>query len=91
MTCGKIIYMITYLVSLETREISYLFNTNKYHKGGDTPRLIPVEINLAIVFYKRIVCFQAFDKFSRHLKKVFHVQIFLPACLVKISFSPKDF
>ena len=33
MTYGKIIYMITYLVSLETREISHLFNTNKYHKG----------------------------------------------------------
>ena len=91
MTYGKTIYMITYLVSLETREISYLFNANKYHKGEDTPRLIPVEINLATVFYKRIVCFQAFDKFSRHLKKVFHVQIFLPTWLVKISFSLKDF
>ena len=91
MTYGKIIYMITYLVSSETREISYLFNTNKYHKGEGTPRLIPVEINLATVFYKCIVCFQAFNKFSRHLEKVFHIQISLPAWLVKISFSPKDF
>ena len=77
MTYGIIIYMITYLVSLETREISYLFNANKYHKGEDTPRLIPVEINLATVFYKRIVCFQAFDKFSRHLGKVFQPERFL--------------
>ena len=92
MTYGKTIYMITYLVSLETREISYLFNTNKYRKGEDTPRHIPVEIHLSTVFYKCIiVCFQTFDKFSKHLEKVFHVQIFLPTWLVKISFSAKDF
>ena len=38
--------MITYLVSLETREISYLFDMNKYHIGEDTPRHISVEIHL---------------------------------------------
>ena len=91
MAYGKIIYMITYLVSLETRKISYLFNTNKYHKDDDTPRLIPVKINLATVFYKLVVCLQTFAKFSRHLEKVFHVQIFLPSWLSKLSFSLKDF
>ena len=91
MTYGRIIYMITYLVSLETNEISYSFNINKYHKDEGTPRLISVEINLVTVFYKCIVCVQAFDKFSRHLEKVVHVQIFLPTWLVKMSFSPKDF
>ena len=50
MTYGKTIYMITYLVSLEMREISYLFNTNKYHKGKDTPRHIPIKIYLSTVF-----------------------------------------
>ena len=49
MTYGRIIYMITYLVSLETNEISYSFNINKYHKDEGTPRLIPVEINLYCV------------------------------------------
>ena len=49
MTCGRIIYVITYLVFLETREISYLFNTNKYHKDEDTPRHISVEIHLPTV------------------------------------------
>ena len=74
------------------REISYLFNTNKYQKGEDTPRHIPVEIRLPRVFYKCIIiCFQTFDKFSKRLEKVFHIQIFLPTWLVKISFSPKDF
>ena len=91
MTYGETIYMITYLVSLETREIGYLFNTSEYRKGEDTLRHIPVEIHLSTVFYKCIVCFQAFDKFLRHLEKVFHVQIFLPTWLVKISFIPKDF
>ena len=28
----------SYLASLETREISYLCNINKYYKGEDTPR-----------------------------------------------------
>ena len=70
--------MITYLVSLETKEISYLSNTNKYHKGEDTVRHIPVEIHLLTVFYKCIVCFQALDKFSKHLEIVFHVRKFLP-------------
>ena len=46
-THGKSIYMVAYLVSLETREISSLFNTNKYHKGKDTPRHISVEIHPA--------------------------------------------
>ena len=51
MTYGKTIYMIAYLVSLETREISYLINTNnKYHKGEDTPRHIPVKVHLSTVF-----------------------------------------
>ena len=91
MTYGKTIYMITYLVSLES-EISYLFNTNKYQNGEDTPMHIPVEIHMSTVLCKCIiVCFPTFDKFSKHLEKVFHVQIFLPTCLVKISFSPKDF
>ena len=40
---------------METREINYLFNTNEYHKGGDTPRHIPVEIHLSTVFYKCIM------------------------------------
>ena len=73
MAYGKTIYMITYLVSLETRQINYSFNTNKYHKAEDTPRHIPVEIHLPTVAYKCMVCFKAFDKFSRHLEKVFHV------------------
>ena len=90
MTYGKTIYMITYLVSLETREITHLFNTNKYHKAEDTPRHIPVEILLSTVFYKCIVCFQTFDKFSENLGKVFFVQIFLLSWLVENSFSPKD-
>ena len=81
MTCGKTIYMITYLVSLGTREISYLFNTSKYRKGEDTPRHISVKMHMSTVFYKCIVCFQVFDRFSRHLQKVFHVQIFLPIWL----------
>ena len=50
MTCGKTIFMITYLVSLEMREISYLFNINKYHTGEDTPRYISVEIHLPTIF-----------------------------------------
>ena len=54
---------------METREINYFSNTKKYHKGEDTPRHIPVEIHLPTVFNKRIICFQAFDKFSRHLEK----------------------
>ena len=78
MAYGKTICMISYLVSLETREINYLFNTNKYHKVEDTPRHIPVEIHLSTVFYKCMVFFKAFDKFSRHLEKGFQVQIFLP-------------
>ena len=79
MTYGKTFYMITYLVFFGKREISYLFNTNKYHKGEDTLRDIPVEIHLSPVFYKCIIiCFQTFDKFSKHLEKVFHVQIFSP-------------
>ena len=86
MEYGKTVYMITYLVSLETREMNYLINTNKYHKSEDTPRHIPVEIHLSPVFYTCMVCFQAFDKFSRYLEKVFHVQI-----LLKIYFNPKDF
>ena len=90
MTYNKTIYMITYVVSLETREISYLFNVNKYHKCEDAPRHTSVEINLSTVFYKCIVCFQAFERFSRHLKKVFHVQKFLATWLIKISFNPKD-
>ena len=89
MTYGKIIYMIAYLVSLEAREISYLFNTNnKYHKGEDTPRHI---LSKYICRQFSVVCFQVFDKFSRHLEKLFQVQTFLPTWLVKISFSPKDF
>ena len=43
MTYDKIIYVMTYLVSFKTREISYLFIINKYHKGEDTP--ISVEIH----------------------------------------------
>ena len=78
------------LVSLKTKEISYLFNINKYHKCEDTPRQT-VEIHLSTVFYKCIVCFGAFERFSRHLKKEFHVQKFLATWLVKVSFSPKDF
>ena len=83
MTWGKTIYMITYLVSLETREKRYLFNTNKYRKGEDTPRHISVKTHLSTVFYKCIVCFQVFNKFSRHLQKGIHVQIFLPTWLPK--------
>ena len=80
-----------YLVSLETSETSYLLNVNKYHKGEDTHRHISVEIHLLKIFYKYIVCFQTFDRFSKHLEKAFHVQIFLPTWLVKISFLPKYF
>ena len=40
MTYGKTLYMITYLVSLETRKISDLFNANKYHKLEDKPILL---------------------------------------------------
>ena len=58
--------MITYLVSLEKIEISYLLNTNKFHKDEDTPRHVSVEIHLLTVFYKCAVCFQAFNKFTRH-------------------------
>ena len=90
MTYDKTVYMITYLVFLETREISYLFNISKYHKWKDTARHTHVEIHLSAVFYKCIVCSKAFERFSRHLKKVFHVQNFLATWLVKISFSPKD-
>ena len=42
--------MITYLVSLETREVSYLFNINKYYKGQDIPKHISVEIHFSAVF-----------------------------------------
>ena len=31
------------------------------------------------------------ERFSKHLKKVFHVHIFLSSRLVKISFTTKDF
>ena len=61
--------MITYLLSLERREVSYLSKINKYHTGQDAPRHISVEIHLSTVFYKCIICFQAFDRFSRHLEK----------------------
>ena len=64
---------------------------NKYHKCEDTLTHTSAEIHLSKVFYKCIVCFQAFKRFSRHLKKVFHVQKFLATWLVKVSFSPKDF
>ena len=50
----KITNMITYLVSLETREISYLFNMNKYYKGEDTPRHISVEIQQSQQFSKSV-------------------------------------
>ena len=50
MTHNKITNMITYLVSLETREISYLFNINKYYKGEDIPRHISIEIHFSTVF-----------------------------------------
>ena len=69
----------------------YLESQSNIYKGEDTPRHISVEIHLSTVFYRCIVYFQAFDIFSRHLKKVFHVQIFLPTRLVKITFRPKDF
>ena len=49
-TYDKTIYRTTHLVSLETREISYLFNINKYHKGEDTPRHTSVEIHLPTIF-----------------------------------------
>ena len=91
MTHDKTVYMITYLVFLEMRAISYLFNINKYHKCEDTAKHNHVKIHLSTVLYKRIVCFQAFERFSRHLKKVFYVQKFLATWLVNISFSPKDF
>ena len=90
MTYDKTVCMTTFLVFLETREISYLFNINKYHKCEDTARHTHVKIHLSTVFYKCIVCFQAFERFSRHLKKVFYVQKFLATWLVKISFSLKD-
>ena len=32
------------------KEISYLFNINKYHKGEDTRRYISVEIHLLTIF-----------------------------------------
>ena len=91
MKYDKTIYMTTYLDFLETRETSYLFNINKYHKCKGTARHTHVKIHLSTVFYKCIVCFQAFERFSRHLKKVFYVQKFLATWLVNISFSPKDF
>ena len=75
MTYDKTIYVITYLASLGTREITYLFNINKDHKGKETPRHISVKIHLWTVFYKCIVCFFTFNRFSRLLEKVFHVQI----------------
>ena len=77
MSYDKTIYMITYLVPLETREISYLFDINKYCKDKDTPTHISVKMHLSTVFYKCIAYFKAFERFSRHLEKVFHVQIFL--------------
>ena len=50
-------YLCDYVLSFfGKREISYLFNINKYYKGEDTPRHIPVEIRLSTVFYKCIIC-----------------------------------
>ena len=63
MTYDKTIYMITYLDFLETRDTSYLFNINKYHKCEDTASYTHVEIHLSAVFYKCIVCFHAFERF----------------------------
>ena len=91
MTYDKTVYMITYLVFLDTREISYLFNITKYHKCEDTARHTHVKMHLSTVFYKCIVCFQVFERFLRHLEKEFYVQKFLATWLVNISFSPKDF
>ena len=58
MPYNKTIYMITYLVSLEKREISYLLNTNKFHKDEDTPRHVSVEIYLLTVFYSVLYVFR---------------------------------
>ena len=45
MTYDKTVYMITYLVFLDTREMSYLFNITKYHKCEDTARHTHVKID----------------------------------------------
>ena len=54
MTYNKITNVITYLVSLETREVSYLFNMNKHYKDEDTPRHISVEIQQSQQFSKSV-------------------------------------
>ena len=89
MTYGKTIYMIACLVSLETREINYLFNTNnKYHKGEVTPRHIPVKIHLSTVFSCMFSGFR--EIFKTPGKTISSTDIFTNLA-GKISFNPKDF
>ena len=89
MIYDKTIYMTTYLVSLETRAIGYLFSINRYYKCEDTPNFCR---NTFLNSFLKVYCMlSAFDRFSRHLKKLFQVQIFLPTWLVKISYSLKIF
>ena len=71
-----------------TRCISALTNITK---GEDIPRHTSVETLLSTFFYKCFVCFQAFDRFSRHQRKAFHEQIFLPTRFVRIFVQPERF
>ena len=68
-----------------------MFDLTNVTEDEDIPRYIFVETHLWIFFYKCIVYFQVFERFSRYLKKVFHVQIFLPTRFVKISINLKNF
>ena len=80
--------MITYLVSLESSETSYLFNVNKYHKGEDTPRHISVETHLLGIFYKYCMLSDFRQIFKTPGKSISRTDIFTN--LVGKNFFPTE-
>ena len=67
------------------------FNPIKDITNPQTKIRLDICRNTSVDSFLCTVCFQDLDKFSGDLKIVFHVQIFLPTRLVKISFIPKYF
>ena len=65
-----------------TQRPSNIYNKNEVDRTAYQTTFVKANIHLDI-FMSKYIYFQAFGRFSRHLKKVFP--------LVKISFSPKDF
>lgn len=60
-------------------------------KGWNTTKQLSVETHLSTVFFCCIACAHAYERFPRHLQRVFPWQKFLLSQLVKTFFSLKYF